>query len=348
MKISLLNRELELRPNMFMYILLIFIPITIILELTHSSPSTIFIVSCLSIIPLAGLMGEATEHLSTHLGAGIGGFLNATLGNTAELIICIVALRAGLFEIVKASLTGSIIGNTLLVMGLSLLVGGLKYKTQYFNATAAMTSSNMMAFSLIPLLIPAVMSFMLHKELEIHKMQSLSLVLACVLIGIYIFSLIFSLKTHKFLYDGKNEENEEDKSKLNHNKDEEEHKAWSIKTSVTILIITTIFIAIISEFLVGAVQETAHHLGWSELFIGVIILAIVGNAAEHFTAVIMASKNKMNLALNIVFGSSMQIALFVVPVLVFISFAMGKPMTLHFNILEIVAIGISIFFSMTI
>ncbi len=336
----------KISPKLIMHSLLVFIPVAFALEFTHSNPILVFVFSCLSIIPLAGLMGEATEHLSEHFGAGIGGFLNATLGNAAELIIAIMAVKAGLFDVVKASITGSIIGNVLLVMGLSIFVGGLKFKTQKFNPTAAMSSSNMLAFALIPILIPAIMAITIHHELEQKKIETMSLIMAFVLIGIYIASLIFSLKTHKYLFDGTqpSEENKKEAEK----EESKHHNVWSIKKSVIILLISTVFVAFISEFLVGAVEVTSEKLGLSQLFIGVIVLAIVGNAAEHFSAVIMAGKNKMDLALNIVFGSSIQIALFVIPVLVFVSFAMGTPMTLNFNFLEIGAIAISVFFALTV
>jgi Ca2+:H+ antiporter len=321
------NSKGKIRP---LYFLLIFVLISIFLEFTHAPAVWIFLSACLAIIPLAGIMGEATEKLSEKAGPGIGGLLNATFGNAAELIIAIVALNRGLYSVVKASLTGSIIGNILLVLGLSCLAGGLKHPTQKFNATAASTGSTLMALSAVALVIPDVFHLLSGEQSRIHE-QDMSLLISFVLIVTYALSLLFSLKTHKYLYAGDGV----DREHVTHTKE----KAYK---PILLLVAATAGVAIMSEFLVGAVEETAKSFGMSEVFVGVIVVAIIGNAAEHSTAVLVALKNKMDLALNIAIGSSIQIALFVAPVLVFLSYAFGKPMDLLFTNLEVIAIGISV------
>ncbi len=315
-------------PQNLMNLLLVFVPIAAVLEFTHANPIMIFAASALAIIPLAGWMGRATEHLAEKLGEGIGGLLNATFGNAAELIIALMALRKGLFEVVKASITGSIIGNILLVLGLSIIAGGVKFPRQKFNATAAALGSTMLALSAIALLLPAIFHLIV-RNYPAEREQNLSLEIAIVLIIVYVLSLIFSLKTHAHLYVG-NMEKEEEEAIGTH--------GWSQTRSVVTLLVATAFVALMSEFLVGAVEAASHQLGLTEIFVGVILVAIIGNAAEHSTAVLMALKNKMDLAINIAIGSSMQVALFVAPVLVFASYAFGKPMDLHFTILEVVAV----------
>jgi Ca2+:H+ antiporter len=312
--------------------LLIFVPLAVVLELTHASPTAIFVSSALAIIPLAGWMGRATEHLAEKFGEGIGGLLNATFGNAAELIIALMALRAGLFEVVKASITGSIIGNILLVLGLSLLAGGLKFPHQKFNATAASLGSTMLMLSAIALLLPAVFHLIVRNNPAARE-QDLSLEIAIVLFITYVLSLIFSLKTHAHLYVGEIHAEEEEAMGTH---------GWSQTRSIVTLLIATSLVALMSEFLVGAVEATSRTLGLTEVFVGVILVAIIGNAAEHSTAILMAMKNKMDLAINIAIGSSMQIALFVAPALVFASYAFGKPMDLHFTALEVVAIAASV------
>lgn len=317
--------KFEIRP---LYILLVFLPVSIVLELQHANPIWIFASSCLAIIPLAGMMGQATEGLAERSGPGIGGLLNATFGNAAELIIAFMALRQGLYGVVKASLTGSIIGNVLLVLGLSILGGGLKFEKQKFNQVAAGVGATLMSLSAIGLVIPDVYHLVAGNQARIHE-QDLSLLIAIVLFVTYLLSLLFSLKTHKHLYAGDGNA-------------EKPHKPHSsIGSSVLLLLVATAGVAWMSEYLVGAVEHTARTLGMSDVFVGVIVVAVIGNAAEHSTAVTVALKNQMDLALNIAVGSSIQVALFVAPLLVFISAAMGRPMDLLFTNLEVIAIGIS-------
>ncbi|MBO0722284.1 MAG: calcium/proton exchanger [Blastocatellia bacterium] len=322
-----------LAPGNFLSWLLIFVPAAVLLEFAHTDPIAVFVASALAIIPLAGWMGRATEYLAERLGEGIGGLLNATFGNAAELIIALMALRRGLYDVVKASITGSIIGNLLLVLGLSILLGGMKYPRQVFNRTAAMLGSTMLALSAIALLMPALFHIIVKDKPGAHE-QDLSLEIAIVLFITYILSLIFTLRTHHYLYTGGARGEEGEKAIGMH--------GWSMARSIIVLLIATALVALMSEFLVGAVETTSHALGLTEVFVGVILVAIIGNAAEHSTAVVMALKNKMDLALNIAIGSSMQVALFVAPVLVFVSYLFGRPMGLLFTTLEVVTVVVSV------
>jgi Ca2+:H+ antiporter len=320
-------------PENILNLLLIFVPVAIVLEVMHASPVMIFVASCLAIIPLAGLMGKATEHLAEHLGEGVGGLLNATFGNAAELIIAIMALREGLYDVVKASITGSIIGNVLLVFGLSALVGGIKFPTQSFNRTAASIGTTMLTLSAIGLVVPAIFHAVAAGRPNSHE-QELSLEIGIILMATYILSLIFTLRTHKHLYSSPHDD-ETDAATGMH--------GWSKGRSVGVLVGATVFVAIMSEFLVGAVEATAQSLGMTEIFVGVILVAIIGNAAEHSTAVLMAMKNKMDIAINIAVGSSIQIALFVAPLLVFLSYALGpRPMDLLFTNFEVLSVAICV------
>ncbi len=323
------------KPANILNLLLIFVPIAIVLEyVVHASPTLIFISSCLAIIPLAGLMGKATEHLAEKVGEGIGGLLNATFGNAAELIIAIMALRAGLYDVVKASITGSIIGNVLLVFGLSALLGGLKFPSQTINKTAASLGTTMLTLSVIGLVVPALFHSVVEGKPNVGE-QELSLEIAAILMLTYILSLVFTLKTHKHLYAGEHGDEMDEAIGT---------QGWSARKATAVLLIATAFVALMSELLVGAVQATAQTLGMTEVFVGVILVAIIGNAAEHSTAVLMALKNKMDIAVNIAVGSSIQIALFVAPLLVFLSYAIGpQPMDLIFTHFEVLAIVLSVF-----
>ena len=315
-------------------LLLVFVPVAMVLEWgVHASPTLIFIISCLAVIPLAGLMGHATEELAERMGEGVGGLLNATFGNAAELIIAIIALRAGLFDLVKASITGSIIGNILLVFGLSTLAGGLRFTKQQFNATAASSGSTLLVLSAVGLLIPAVFHGIVGNTARTAE-HNLSLEIAIVLMVTYALSLVFTLKTHRHLYVGDVAIEEDEPG------DVHPGPMWR---PVLLLFVATAGIAVMAEFLVGAATETAEALGWSEVFVGVIVVAIIGNAAEHSTAVLMAMKNKMDVAINIAVGSSIQVALFVAPVLVLLSYVIAPaPMDLIFTSLEVVAVGVSV------
>lgn len=328
--------------------LLIFVPIAIALRFipAFNNPTALFIVACLAIIPLAGWMGKATEHLAEHLGQGVGGLLNATFGNAAELIIALFALSKGLEGVVKASITGSIIGNILLVLGLSLLAGGAKFKEQTFNRTAASISATALTLGAIALLIPSIFHQVAAQVPVMQggwtpeKEQNLSLAIAIVLIVTYAFTLYFSLITHKGLFVG--EVMQGAPAQVGHEEEEATGEHWSRGKSILVLLIATAFVALISEFLVGAVEAARGALGFTEVFVGVIVVAIIGNAAEHSSAILMAMRNKMDLSLGIALGSSLQIALFVAPVLLFASYLFGRPMNLEFTIPEVVAVIASI------
>jgi Ca2+:H+ antiporter len=315
-----------------MVYLLIFVPVTVIASYLGWSPMTVFFSACLGIIPLAGWIGKATEHLSDKLGEGPGALLNATFGNACELIIGFAALHAGLLEVVKASIIGSIIGNVLLVLGASMIAGGTKYETQSFNRMAASTSATLLALAAISLVVPAVFHFTLPPERHFTE-HRLALAISIILFITYILSLVFSLKTHKHLYVHATDAEAEEAIGV---------RGWSVKKAIFILAFTTVLVAILSEYLVHAVESTAQSLGITQLFIGVVLVAIVGNAAEHSTAVMMALKNKMDISINIALGSGSQIALFVAPVLVFASYLMGRPMDLFFSPVEVVAVVVSV------
>ena len=303
----------------------VFIPIAIGLEFLHANPVFVFLASCLAIIPLAGWMGKSTESLASHVGVGLGALLNATFGNAAELIIALIALSNGLVDVVKASITGSIIGNALLVLGFSIFVGGLKYPRQKFNATAASIGTTLLVLSAIALLIPATFHFVASTH---AKERELSMEISVILFLAYIGSLIFSLKTHPELFAGGSEE---------------PHPAsMTRKKSLLILLLSTLGVGLMSEILVGSIEPTARQFGLTEVFIGVVLVAIIGNAAEHSSAIMFAMKNKIELSLNIAVGSSVQVALFLAPFLVFAGAVMGQPMDLVFTVFEVVSVAASV------
>ncbi|MGH7558101.1 MAG: calcium/proton exchanger [Gemmatimonadota bacterium] len=292
-----------------------------------------FIIAGLAIVPLAGWMGKATEHLADRTGEGIGGLLNATFGNMAEIIIAIMALREGLTEIVKASLTGSIIGNALLVMGLAMLGGGLKFKTQTYNPAGARTRATQLTLAAIALVIPAVYH-QLAGGAGAAREGALSLEISALLLVVYGLALVFSLHTHTPYFTREAAE----AGRL-----EAGHAAWSVRRSLIVLIGATAVVSWLAEILVSSVEPAAETLGMTEVFVGVIVIAIVGNAAEHSTAILMALEDRMDLALGIAIGSATQIALFAAPVLVFLSYAIGpQPMDLVFTPAEVVAVALCV------
>ena len=315
--------------------LTVFIPVAIALKLADADPTVVFITSALGVIPTAALMGRATEELAARSGPGIGGFLNVTFGNAPELIIALFALEKGLHEVVKASLVGSILGNVLLVLGAAMFVGGLGRERQVFNRTAASAQSSMLLLAGAALTMPAVFTLVAHGSLpsphdEIRdfpsKVEHLSLWIAVLLIAVYAAGLVFSMKTHRDLFNPEHG-------------DDHDGEGWTVRRSVTMLFVAGVAVGVMSEILVGSIHHAAESVGLSEFFIGAIVVAIVGNAAEHWVAVLVARKDKMDLAVNIAIGSSAQIALFVVPVLVLTSFVLGPaPMPFVLNGFELVAI----------
>jgi Ca2+:H+ antiporter len=298
------------------------------------SPTALFVCSALGIIPVAGWIGRATEALAARVGEGLGGLLNATFGNAAELIIAGIALSKGLINVVKASITGSIIGNVLLVLGLSILLGGTKYKEQHFNRTAARTSVISLSLAAIGLIIPTVFHLAADRSPAGWSPlveQKLSLAIAVVLFLTYFCMLGFSLWTHKHFFQSA------------HAHAEESGGQWSRGKAITILLMATALVAALSEFLVGTIENVRDSVGLTEVFVGVIVVAVVGNAAEHSTAIVMAMKNKMDLTVGVAIGSSLQIALFVAPVLICLSYLFGRPMDLEFTVPEVVAVVVSVY-----
>ena len=330
-----------LTPHGWPYLLVPFIPIAIVLELGHAAAGLVFFSAALGVIPTAALMGRATEEVAAKSGPGIGGLLNVTFGNAPELIIALFALEAGLHEVVKASIAGSILGNILLVMGAAMLAGGLAEgrKVQRFDRTAANVQSLMLILAVAALVMPAIFELVEGQGLpRIDEervafdatVEDLSLAVAVVLIASYVGGLLFSLRTHRDLFNPDYEQGEDT-------------WGWSIRTSVIALAIAGIAVGLMSEILVGSIEAASESIGLSEFFIGVIVVAIVGNAAEHWVAVLVAVKDKMDLSVNIAIGSSAQIALFVAPVLVLMSFVLGPgPMPLVFNGFEIAAVFLAV------
>jgi len=324
--------------------LLLFVPLAAIAHQLHWSGVAVFVCAALAIVPLAGAMGEATEALARRFGAGVGGLLNATFGNAAELVIALAALRRGLDDIVKASLTGSILGNSLLVLGVALFAGGLRRERQTFDRAAASMGSTLLALAAIGLVVPALFNVVASSAVaratltaaqEALRERDLSLEIAVVLFIAYLLSLVFSLGTHRHLYAGVRETE-------THGSDGVPARG-SVWRPVLMLLGATLLVAWMSELLVGAVDEASRTLGLTPVFVGVIVVATIGNAAEHSTAVRMALRNQMDLALNIAIGSSIQIALFVAPLLVFVSYSMGRaPMDLHFTPFEVVSVAIAV------
>ena len=346
------DRQFSLRRFLFSaegapYVLVPFIPIAVILEIVHAEPTIVFGTSALGVIPTAALMGRATEELAERSGPGIGGLLNVTFGNAPELIIALFALGAGLHEVVKASIIGSIMGNCLLVLGAAAFAGGLRRERQHFDATAAVTQSSMLLLASVALVMPAV--FELVEGLGLPSPNSeridyegtvehLSIAVAVVLIASYVAGLFFSLKTHRDLFNPVGA-TEDEPDPIKHG----DAEPWTIRRSVTMLAIAGFAVGLMSEILVGSITEASESVGLSEFFIGVIVVAIVGNAAEHWVAVLVAWKDKMDLAVNIAIGSAAQIALFVAPVLVLCSLVIGPhPMALVFNGFELAGVLMAI------
>ncbi|MCL4304161.1 MAG: calcium/proton exchanger [Anaerolineae bacterium] len=306
------------------YGLLVFAVIAVLAEIFHWSPVIIFFTAALGVVPLAGFMGKATEELAVYTGPKLGGLLNATLGNAAELIISIVAIQEGLLELVLASITGSILGNLLLILGFSVLLGGFKFGIQTFDRRQAGVNSTMLILALIALAVPSLFNYTIDR-VDHAGVEYLSLGASVVMLAVYALSIVFSFR----LADTRDELVEAH---------EHHPPEWSLRTAVIVLIAATVAIAYLSEVLVGAVEPVVEELGITEFFLGIILIPLVGNVAEHVVAIQMALKNKMELSLAISLGSSLQVALFVAPLLVFISLALGHPLTLTFNVFELIAL----------
>ena len=311
------------------YFLLVFAPIAVVLNLVGADHLILFAMAIIGLIPLAKLIGDSTEHLATHYGATLGSLLNVTFGNAAEIIISVVAINAGLIELVKASITGSILGNIMLIFGLSLIAGGVKHKEQIFNRENAGLQSSLIFLAIIGLAIPTILSATVLKPIDLVsqlKLQILSDVLAIVLICVYVAGILFTFFTHKHLFVAPGGADEVL---------EKEHNRWSKRKSFLILGASMVGVVAVSEILVGSVEETSKQFGFGELFVGAIIVGIVGNAAEHSSAILLARKGKIDLSIGIAAGSGTQIALFVVPILVMVGIILGQPFTLEFTLYEL-------------
>ena len=346
--------------NLIFGILLLFVPVSLAAEYLEWGSLAIFIAAGLSILPLAGFMGTATEEIAIAAGPVLGGLLNATFGNATELIIALFALRAGLVDVVKASITGSMIGNLLLVMGLAMLLGGIRFKEQTFQPTIARINASAMTLAVIAILVPTAVDAT-SVGLELPVMEQLSVDVAIVLMVVYVMTLLFSMKTHSYLYDlnvegagagvvsgevasgeasadGEHADIDEHAGTDEH----EHHGPVNVKLWVGVLLACTVAVAVESELLVSSLEPATEMLGLTSLFTGVIVLPIIGNAAEHATAVAVAMKNKMELSISVAVGSTLQIALFVGPLLVILGQLMGQPMDLDFNLFELVAVAVAV------
>ncbi|MGJ3248601.1 MAG: calcium/proton exchanger [Elainellaceae cyanobacterium] len=322
--------------------LLIFVPMSFLAHFLEWGALAIFILAGIGIIPLAAWMGTATEEIAVVSGPTLGGLLNATFGNATELIIALIALRAGLVNVVKASITGSIMGNLLLVLGLSMFLGGIRFKEQQFQPVVARVNASSMNLAVIAILLPTAVNYTSDGISE-DTIQGLSVAVAVVLILVYGLTLLFSMKTHSYLCEVGTAEHEiDDSGKSEMHKD---HKPYqpNLPLWIGVLLGATVLVAIESELLVETLEEATEMLGLTRLFTGVILLPIIGNAAEHATAVTVAMKNKMDLSFSVAVGSTLQIALFVAPILVLVGWAIGQPMDLDFNPFELVGVAVAVF-----
>jgi Ca2+:H+ antiporter len=325
-----LLKYVKLSKSSAIYVLLIFAPIAAGLEFAHADHLVLFVVSAIALIPLAKLIGDSTEHLATHYGPTAGSLLNVTFGNAAEIIIAVVAISAGLLDLVKASITGAIIGNILLILGLSVIAGGFRYKEQSFSRENIGIQSSMLFLAIIGLAVPTILASTILSPLENQgRVQLLSDVLAFILMIVYVLGIVFTFITHKHLFTPPETAEDIQESHGTH---------WSKKKSFLLLAASMAGVIVVSEILVASVETTGEEFGFGQLFVGAIIVGIVGNAAEHSSAILLARKGKMELSIGIAAGSGTQIALFVVPILVFAGIAMGQPFTLVFTLLELATI----------
>lgn len=347
--------NIKLSKSSALYFLLIFVPLAVILELVHADHIVLFVAAALGLIPLAKLIGDSTERLAAYYGSTLGSLLNVTFGNAAEIIIGVISINAGLLDLVKASITGAILGNILLIFGLSIIAGGLKYKEQSFNKQNTGVQSSMLFLAVIGLAVPTVLAATTLKPVDMNnqiKIEFLSDSVAFLLLAVYIAGIIFTVFTHKHLFFAQPpvevETEMEGQKRLSLGRKstdgegqaegERTHERWGKKKSFVLLGITMAGVVIVSEILVGSVEATTKEFGFGELFVGAIIIGIIGNAAEHTSAIILARKGKIDLSIGIAAGSGTQIALFVVPILVIAGIIMGKPVTLVFTIFEVASI----------
>ena len=344
MLVIIMSTSLKFSKSSILYLLIIFTPIAVALEFIHADHIIIFVIAAIALIPLAKLIGDSTEHLSIHYGTSLGSLLNVTFGNAAEIIIAIVAINAGLLELVKASISGAILGNILLIFGLSILAGGFKYKEQFFNRENTGLQAYMLFLAIIGLAVPTVLVNTVHLKdgsggMNVENqvsVQILSDVLAFLLLAVYIAGILFTFFTHKHVFTqpiSREHQKEEEKGS------KEKHIThWSKKKSFLLLGLSMAGVIVVSEILVGSVEATTEEFGFGELFVGAIIVGIVGNAAEHSSAIMLARKGKIDLSIGIAAGSGTQIALFVVPILVIAGIIMNQPFSLVFTLFELVTV----------
>lgn len=316
-------------------VLLVFMPAAVVAAWLHAG-TLVFVLAALALVPLARWIGTATEAVACHLGPGLGGLLNATFGNAAELIVGIAALKAGQTAVVKASITGSILGNLLFVFGATVLVAGLKEPRPRFNATAALSSSALMYLAVVGLVVPDLFHATLGERVT-HLMRPLSLLVSIILVSLYGLSLLFSLRTHSQLFEGTDPLEPELESETMVGS-----RPWSVGLGLTVLLVSTAATVVVSELLVGSLDTVIQGWGLTPTFVGVIVIAVVGNAAEHSTAVLMALEKKLEVGLTICFESSKQIALLVAPLLLFLSGPLGHPITLEFSHLEVLSLALAV------
>ena len=324
----------------FLTFLLLFVPAAVVADMLDASPVIVFAFAALAIVPLSGFLGRATEEIAAYTGPTLGGLLNATLGNLAELIIAVLALRAGLVDLVKASITGSILGNLLLVLGAAQLAGGVRHKSQRFSAALAGLSISLLVVAVIGLVIPALYHAT-HTDPTRALTRRVSIGVATLLMAGYALSLVYSMGTHKSVFG-------EARDVAHEARDDGHAPGWSLGRSVVVLLLSAAFVGWLSEILVGSTEEAIHHIGLSEVFVGLIVVPIIGNAAEHSSAILMATKNRMDLAVSIAVGSSAQVALLIAPILVFVGLALGQPMDLAFSAFEVVSVALAVGVAVTV
>lgn len=329
----------DLHNMKYMYWLLIFIPITLVARFgLQLNDGLVFLFCCFGIVPLAAVLGDSTEQISMYTGPKIGGFLNATMGNVPELLICGFAVQAGMYSLVLASLAGSILGNILLVMGMSIFIGGLKFKFLPFNKNITHNNFTLLGFAAFSIVVPFFFKHSGGEGITELSLSNFSLALAIIMIALYVLGLIFSLITHRDIFDDEDEDEDGEK----------ETPAWSFKKSLSIMIGATICVAVMSEILVKTVEGAAEQFGLGEAFIGIILIPILGNVAEHASAILMAIKGKLNISIEIAVGSSMQIAMFVTPLMVILSALLGNTMEYVYTPMELLGIIISIVIAATV
>jgi Ca2+:H+ antiporter len=305
--------------------LLVMVPVSILVHVVAHQDLLTFVTAALAIVPLAGLIGRGTEQLALHAGPRVGGLLNATFGNVTELIIAVFLILRGELDVVKASLTGSILGNLLLVLGLSFLVGGLRHAEQRYSAQAAGVHATSLALAVTGLLMPALFVQTSGQE-DFAQREVVSGVVAAVLIALYGCALLFTMVTHEHLF---------------RTPKPDEEAEWPVSRAILLLLGATALVALESELLVGSLEPALESIGLSKFFVGLIVIPIIGNAAEHSSAVLFAVRDQLDVTLEIAIGSSTQVALFVAPVLVFISLAVGHPMDFVFTTFEIAAVALA-------